>query len=149
MTSADLENQQLGQAIIEDSVPTSTRYLVLASVPTPPVGMLRLATTMLTLAVVLLPAASRAMALKVCVALVVVVVSQLMLYGATVSSAPRLRPSNWNCTPITPTLSEAVAETVIVPLIAALAAGAVNEIVGGVVSGTGLLTVTTTADDVV
>ena len=40
------------------------------------------------------------------------VVSQVSAYGAVVSSEPRLAPSSWNCTPATPTLSEALAETV-------------------------------------
>src|SRR5262249_53950112 len=69
-----------------------------------------------------------------------VVVFQLTLYGEAVSSAPRLTPSNWNCTPTTPLLSEAVAETVIVPSTVAPLAGAEMETVGGV--GSGLFTVT-------
>src|SRR5439155_13997548 len=56
-----------------------------------------------------------------------------------------LTPSSLNCTPTTPTLSEALAETVTVPATVAPAAGAVMETAGGVVSGTGLLTVTLTA----
>jgi hypothetical protein len=47
--------------------------------------------------------------------LVVPVVSQEIEYGAVKSSDPRLEPSNLNCTPETPTLSDAVAETVMVP----------------------------------
>src|SRR5439155_3411576 len=50
-----------------------------------------------------------------------------------------------NCPPRMPTLSVALAETVTVPAIEAPATGAVMETAGGVVSGTGLLTVTFTA----
>ena len=63
-----------------------------------------------------------------------------------VSSAPRLVvPSSLNCTPATPTLSAAVAESVTaVPETVAPLAGVVIETVGGVGSGAGLLTVTLT-----
>ena len=53
-----------------------------------------------------------------------------------VSSAPRLAPSSWNCTPTTPTLSEAVAETVTVPETVAPELGDVTLTVGAVVSET-------------
>ena len=53
-----------------------------------------------------------------------------------VTSAPRLAPSSLNCTPTTPTLSVAVAETVTVPATVAPAAGAVIETAGGVASFT-------------
>ena len=53
------------------------------------------------------------------------------------SSGSRLFPSNLNCTPTTPTLSEASAETLIVPDTVAPFAGAVIETVGGVVSDGG------------
>ena len=59
-----------------------------------------------------LPAESRATAVKVCVPFGIVVVFHITLYGAPVSSAPRLAPSSLNCTPATPTLSVALAETV-------------------------------------
>src|SRR5262249_39379290 len=109
-----------------------------------------LLTVTVTVAVLLLPAASRAMALSVCEALLAVVVFQLTLYGEAVSSAPRVTPSNRNCTPTTPLLSEALAETEIVPSTVAAFAGAVIDTVGGVVSTGGvLLTVTETAADVV
>src|SRR5882672_824976 len=66
-------------------------------------------------------------------------------YGALVSSASRLAPSSWNCTPATPTLSEALALTATVPDTVAPFAGAVRLAVGGVVSGGGaLFTVTVT-----
>src|SRR5437867_12774670 len=61
----------------------------------------------------------------VCEPLLALVVSQGTEYGAAVSSAPALTPSNWNCTPTTPTLSEALALTVIVPETVAPAAGEV------------------------
>src|SRR2546426_4939427 len=63
------------------------------------------------------------------------VVFQEREYGAVVTSAPRFAPSSLNCTPTTPTLSVAVAETVIVPEMVAPADGAVSATVGGVVSG--------------
>ena len=51
------------------------------------------------------------------------------------SSTPRLAPSSLNCTPTTPTLSEALAETATEePDTVALLAGAEREMVGGVVS---------------
>ena len=62
------------------------------------------------------------------------------------SSAPRLAPSSLNWTPATPTLSEAVAETVIVAETVEPLAGLVIETAGGVVS---LLTVTVTGEEVV
>src|SRR3989475_11262940 len=65
-----------------------------------------------------------------------------MAYGAAVTSAPRFAPSSLSCTPTTPTLSVALAETVTVPATVTPAAGAVIDTVGGVVS---LKTVTLTA----
>ncbi len=50
------------------------------------------------------------------------------------SSAPRLAPSSRNWTPATPTLSAAVAVTVVVAETVAPAVGAVTETVGGVAS---------------
>src|SRR5207245_11134268 len=94
-----------------------------------------LATITLMLAeVVALPAASRALALSVWAPLGTVVVFQDTEYGATRSSAPRLAPSSLNCTPTTPTLSAAAAETVTVFETVAPASGALIETVGGVVS---------------
>src|SRR2546428_457286 len=95
--------------------------------------------------VVVLVAASRATALRVCVPMAAVVVSHVTEYGDVVSSAPRLPPSSWNWTPATPTLSEAVAETVMVPVTVAPEVGAVMVTVGAVVSGT----VTVTEEEVV
>ena len=57
------------------------------------------------------------------------------------SSAPRFAPSRRNWTPATPTLSEAVAVTFVVPETVAPWAGAVTETVGGVVSGGATVTV--------
>ena len=53
--------------------------------------------------------------------------------GAVVTSFPSGAPSSRNCTPTTPTLSEAFAVMVIVPETVALAAGEVTETDGGVV----------------
>src|SRR2546427_8031550 len=91
--------------------------------------------TLTALAGVLLPAASRATAVRLWEPLATRVVFHKREYGAAVTSAPRLAPSSLNCTPTTPTLSVALAETVIVPATVAPAAGAVSETVGGVVSG--------------
>ena len=87
------------------------------------------------LEVPVLPAASRARACNVCTPFDADVVSQVMEYGAVVSSAPRLAPSSRNWTPATPTLSVALAETVTFPETTDPAAGAVTAALGGVVSG--------------
>src|SRR3954470_4860865 len=84
--------------------------------------------------VVVLPAASRATAVSVCVPFVAVVVFHAIEYGAVVSSAPRFAPSTLNCTPATPTLSAAVALTVTVPDTVVPPAGPLIVTVGGVVS---------------
>jgi hypothetical protein len=83
-------------------------------------------------------AASLAIAETVCGPLVAVVVSHDTEYEgpAPVTTLPRFPPPTWNCTPVTPTLSVALAETVIVPVTVAPFAGAVMETVGGVVSAT-------------
>src|SRR5439155_16030656 len=83
--------------------------------------------------VVELPAASRATAVSVCEALLAVVVSHAMEYGAVVSSAPRFAPSSLNCTPATPTLSDALAVTVVVLETVDPPAGAVTLADGAVV----------------
>src|SRR2546428_1313553 len=74
-----------------------------------------------------------------------VVLSHVTEYGDVVSSAPRGAPSSWNWTPTTPTLSEAVAETAMLPVTVAPEVGAVMVTVGAVVSGT----VTVTEEEVV
>src|SRR6202035_2667952 len=98
--------------------------------------------TVTAVAVAVLPAASRATAVNVCEPLLTVVVFHETEYGAVVCSTPKVAPSRRNCTPTTPTLSEALAVTAIVPLAVAPLAGAVTLTVGGVVS---LKTVTVTA----
>ena len=66
------------------------------------------------------------------------------------ASDPRLAPSILNCTPATPTLSDALAEIVTDPDTVAPAPGEAIETVGAVVSLlVELLTVTVTVDDVV
>ena len=84
--------------------------------------------------VVVFPAASLAVAVRVWEALVAEVVVQETEYGEVVSSLPRFAPSSLNCTPETPTLSEAEAATVTVPLTVLPAEGEVTETEGGVVS---------------
>src|SRR5438552_15566342 len=71
-------------------------------------------------------------------------VSQVTAYGATVSSEPRFAPSSTNCTPATPTLSPALAETVIEPLTVVAFVGAVSVTDGGVVSLGGAASTSTT-----
>src|SRR6266853_1869126 len=99
-----------------------------------------------------LPAASRATAVRVCEPLLALAVFQGTEYGALVSSAPTLAPSILNCTPTTPTLSEAPAVTVTVPDTVWPLPGEVMLTLGGVVSGGGgggaLDTVTVTALEV-
>src|ERR1700730_15144435 len=92
----------------------------------------RLATVTLTAAdVPRLPAASRATAVTTCEPFAALSVFPGAEYGAEVASAPVLTPSTWNCTPTTPTLSEASAVMVIVPETVALAAGGGTENDGG------------------
>src|SRR5437773_2579081 len=98
-------------------------------------GVVSLNTVTVTAAeVVRLPAASRATAVSVCEPLLAVVVFQETEYGAAASSTPRLAPSSRNCTPTTPTLSEALAVTLVVPPTVAPETGEVMLTVGGVVS---------------
>src|SRR5207247_1410607 len=86
---------------------------------------------------------SRATADSVWLPLGTVVVFHTIAYGLVVSSGPRLVvPSSLNCTPTTPTLSEAVAETgTVVPDTVAPSIGADIATIGGVAS---LATVTLT-----
>src|SRR5439155_663855 len=93
--------------------------------------------------VLLLPAASRATAVRVCEPLSDVLVPTETEYGALVSSAPSGAPSTKNCTPTTPTLSEALAATVSVPCTVAPFTGDVMFTAGGVVSGGGALAIVT------
>src|SRR5437660_3890708 len=95
-----------------------------------------LTTVTLTAEVAVLPAASRAIAVRVCTPFLAVVLFHETAYGTVVTSAPRFAPSSLNCTPTTPTLSAALTETVIVPVTVAPATGAVMETAGGVASFT-------------
>src|SRR5258708_9821660 len=81
-----------------------------------------------------LPARSRATAVSVWLPLATAVVFQVTEYGAFVSSVPRFAPSTVNCTPATPPLSAAHADTVMEPETVAPGAGEVSVTVGGVVS---------------
>src|SRR4051812_18524304 len=93
--------------------------------------------------VVMLPAASRALAESACAPLDTGSVFQAIVNGAAVSSAPSAAPSSRNCTPATPTLSAADAVTVTAePDTVVPSAGAVTDTVGAVRS---LLTVTRTS----
>src|SRR5262249_13334256 len=85
--------------------------------------------------VLVLPAASLAIAVRIWLPLAAAVVSQFVEYGADVSSEPRLLPSSLNWTPVTPVSSDALAETVTLePETVTLFDGAVNDTVGAVVS---------------
>src|SRR2546425_891058 len=99
--------------------------------------------------VVMLPASSRATAVRVCGPSLAVLGSQETAYGAVVSSPPRSASSSLNWTPATPTSSEAVARTSIGPLTVDPEVGDVRVTVGGLVSGGGPLeTITVTALEV-
>src|SRR5207245_3261116 len=133
--------------------PVKSVPLIVTLVPTGPLVGVKLvivgALTTVTLtaaAVAVLPAASRVMAVRVCTSLLAAVVFHERTYGAVVTSAPRLAPSSLNCTPTTPTLSVALADTVTVPAMVAPADGAVIETVGGVVSGGAAVVNVTSAD---
>src|SRR2546427_13054752 len=89
------------------------------------------------------PAASRAIAVSVYVPGARPAGSNVVEYGVVVSSAPRLSPLTLNCTPTTPTLSVALAVTVIGAVTVVPFVGAVIVTVGADVTGT----VTTTAAD--
>src|SRR5688572_23235751 len=84
---------------------------------------------------VVLPAASRATAVMMCVPSATTAVIQDVANGLDVSSAPTFTPSTLNCTPTTPTLSDAVAEIVTEPLTVAPSAGARSDTAGGTASG--------------
>src|SRR5206468_1690999 len=84
--------------------------------------------------VVRFPAASRAVAVRVCEPLATVVVFQEIEYGDDVSSEPTLAPSTRNCTPAAPTSSEEEALAVVDPDTVAPDAGAVMLTEGGVAS---------------
>ena len=86
---------------------------------------------------VILPAASRAMAVNVYCPGATPVVAQDTAKGAVVSSAPRCAPLSWNCTPTTPILSVAVAVSVTGPERVVPGVGDVREMDGGVRSNEG------------
>src|SRR5262245_15565337 len=88
----------------------------------------------MAVAVAALPAASNALALNVCVVFEAVVVSQVVVYGADVSPVPSGLPSSRNCTLVTPTLSEAFADTFTVSNSVSPLEGTVIETDGGCVS---------------
>ena len=90
--------------------------------------------TLTAVAVLVLPAASRATAVRVWPVLVAVRVSHATEYGALVSSAPRFAPSSLNWTPVTAVSSEAFAVTLTVPPTVVASAGAVIDTVGAVLS---------------
>jgi hypothetical protein len=88
-------------------------------------------TVTLTLAVLVPPVVSRAIAVSVCVPFGAVVEFQTTEYGAVVSSAPMFVPSTLNWTPAIPIGWLAVAETVtLAPETVAPFAGAVSDTVG-------------------
>jgi hypothetical protein len=93
-----------------------------------------LTVTVVAAEVVVFPAASRATAVRVWLPLTASVVSQARLYGAAVSSAPKLAPSSLNWTPTNKLLSEALALTVVEPDTVPPSAGAVITTTGAVLS---------------
>src|SRR5262249_708386 len=110
-------------------------------------GVVSLKTVTVTAAAgAVLPAASRATAVTAGKPLVGVVLFEEGEWGDVVGAGPRFAPSSLNCTPTTPTLSDALAPIVVVPETVAPAVGAVIETAGAVVS---LKTVTVTVAAVV
>src|SRR5687767_12038162 len=101
--------------------------------------------TVIAADVEVLPAPSRAVAVSVCDPSLAAAVFQVAEYGAVVLSAPSATPSRKNCTPVTATLSEALAVTVIAALTVAPLAGEVIATVGATES---LTTVTVTLAEV-
>ena len=95
--------------------------------------------------VAVLPAASRATAVRVCVPAVAEAVSQAAECGAVVSSAAIGAPSAKNRTPATPTLSDALAVIGTNPETVDPDAGAEIDTVGGVPSGAETAPVTSKA----
>src|ERR1700730_8767948 len=84
--------------------------------------------------VVALPAASRAVAVKICVPFEKGVVSHDRVYGRAVNSAPRSFPSTLSCTPTTLMLSRASAETETVRDTVAFSMGSITAAEGAVMS---------------
>src|SRR5207247_1366388 len=98
--------------------------------------------------VAVLPAASRATAVSVCVPFGAVVVSHESEYGAVMSSAPRFAPSSVHRPPTSPTTRRSSELVAAVPDTVAPFVGTSIAIVGGVVSAGVLDTVTLIAGDV-
>lgn len=90
-------------------------------------------------AVLMFPAASLAVAVRACEPLETPVVFQVPEYGGVVSSMPRLEPSSFHWTPMTPVSSEAVADIWTEPDMVAPFRGAVMETEGKVMSGRGVV----------
>src|SRR3979411_2542305 len=84
--------------------------------------------------VVAFPTLSLAIAESLCAPLVADVVFQEVEYGPATIKLPKLPPSSWNCTLATPTLSVALATTVMLPETVVPLPGEVIETTGGVVS---------------
>ena len=89
--------------------------------------------TMTAVAVVTFPAASTALAARVWMPFVAVLVSQVTSYGSWIGVAQNT-PSRRNWTDTTPTLSDACADRVAVPASVAPWTGAVSETTGESVS---------------
>src|SRR2546422_7221083 len=96
--------------------------------------------TLTALAGVVLPAESRATAVRLWEPLATRVVFHKREYGAAGASAARVAPSSFNCTPTTPTVSVGLAGSVIVPANVAPAGGPGWETVrrGGAGGGRGV-----------
>jgi len=82
-----------------------------------------------------LPLKSLAIALRVCEPKVVKAVFHCRVKGGLSTSDPKFALSSWNCTPATPTSSDAAAVTAATPATLEPSVGDVMETVGGVVSG--------------
>src|SRR3954469_14378680 len=96
----------------------------------PGMGPALLTVTVTAAAVVVLPAASRAVAEMVWEPLVTPVVFQLSENGEAVSSAPWFTPSTRNCTPAKLPASDALAVKAVEPDTVAPATGALIDTVG-------------------
>src|SRR5262249_37715349 len=120
-----------------DAESVSVAFLLLVAVApllmtTVPVGARLSTVTEIAAVVAVFPDVSRARACSVCVPFDAVVVFQEKLYGELVSSVPSGLPSSKNCTPATPTSSDAFAATLTVPETVAVEVGVVMATLGGV-----------------
>src|SRR5205085_1436783 len=116
--------------------------VTVGALPPPPI------VTVTAADVVALAAASLATAVSEWLPAMAVPLPHVSVYGAVVTGAPRFAPFSLNCTLATPTLSLAVAVTVVVPLTVEPVAGAVIATAGGVVSLTVFDVVTVTGAEV-